>query len=119
MRLNMRKIFLWLPRILGVLFAVFIGMFAMDVFNQGYLGFDLVLAFLIHLIPAIIIIAFTLVGWRWPLSGTALFTVIGTVYIYYISGQPWLVYALISGPLYLVAVLFTISNILNKPNGEL
>ena len=114
MRVSWYKIFSWVPRVLGVLFSVFIGLFAVDVFNQGYPGFRTLVTFLIHLIPAVIIFVFTLVGWRWPTWGAALFTIVGTVYIFYFNGQPWLVYVIISGPLFFIAILFAVSSVLNR-----
>ena len=120
MRVFWYKTFSWLPRVLGVLFSVFIGLFAVDVFNQGYPGLRTLIAFLTHLIPAAIIFVSTLIGWRWPNWGAALFAVIGTVYVFYFDGQPWLVYALISGPLFFIAILFAVSSMLNrqKDTGE-
>jgi hypothetical protein len=36
MRQSLRKIVFWTPSVLGLLFAPFIGIFALDVFGQGY-----------------------------------------------------------------------------------
>ena len=36
----------WTPRILGLLFAAFLSLFALDVFEQGYQGWETVLALL-------------------------------------------------------------------------
>jgi len=69
MKKSVRSILYWTPRILGILFILFIGMFSLDVFGTGA-GFWMTLAgFLIHNIPALILLAALLIGWRWEWVG--------------------------------------------------
>ena len=47
-----RTLVFWTPRFFGVLFALFISMFALDVFGEGRGFWETTLALLMHLIPA-------------------------------------------------------------------
>lgn len=62
----------WSPRILSIAFAIFLSLFALDVFNEIHGFWQTVLAFLIHLIPAMIFVAALIVAWRWEWIGDRL-----------------------------------------------
>ncbi|MGQ0603506.1 MAG: DUF7670 domain-containing protein [Anaerolineales bacterium] len=47
----MEKLLFWIPRILTILFAGFVSLFALDVFVEGYGFWETLLALLMHLIP--------------------------------------------------------------------
>lgn len=96
----------WLPRFLSLLFAAFIGMFALDVFS-GPWAWTALLAFAIHLIPAFLVLTVALAGWRWPLVGALGFFALAGGYVLMAGfDRPWSWYAAISGPALLVALLF-------------
>lgn len=99
---------LWIPRVLAILFAIFISLFAFDVFDQGTGFFKTLLAFLIHLIPTFLIIAILVLSWKWPLIGGIGFILLGLAYVYWASRNIE-VYALIYIPLFLTGVLFLTS----------
>ena len=46
----------WTPRILCILFAAFLSLFALDVFGEGYSFWKTLLALLIHLVPVGVLI---------------------------------------------------------------
>jgi len=103
----MRQLLFWVPRILGVLLGLFVGLFALDVFNEGRGPWETALAFAIHLIPAAIVLGAVAVAWRWELAGGALFLALAVAYAVMTGGrQPWLAYALLSGLPALLGVLF-------------
>jgi hypothetical protein len=105
-----KRFLFWTPRILCILFAAFISMFALDVFNE-HLGFwQTVLALLIHLIPTYLVLILLAVSWRWERIGGALLFALGIFYIVFSWGRfHWTVYAIIAGPLFLVGALFFLS----------
>ena len=71
----------WLPRIMCIAFAVFVSLFALDVF-QGGLGFwQTALLFSIHLIPTAVIVAVLIVAWRWEWVGAAIFATLAGCYM--------------------------------------
>ncbi|RLC36364.1 hypothetical protein DRH27_05330 [Candidatus Falkowbacteria bacterium] len=114
MKFNYKKIIYWFPRVLGLLFAFFMSLFATEIFNEGYSVLKTIIGFLIQLIPALIILVFTAIGWKKDAWGTALFTILAIAYILYFKNQPWQTYVIISAPLFLIGVLF----LLNKIFGE-
>ena len=67
----------WSARILGILMAVFISLFALDVFDENFT----IVALLMHMIPTAIVVAMLLVAWRWPLIGGLLYVGLGIFYI--------------------------------------
>lgn len=100
----------WTPRILGLLFAAFLSLFALDVFDQGFGFWETVLALLMHLIPTGIVLVVLAVSWRWERIGAILFMALGIWYLLTAWGRfHWSAYVVISGPLLLVGVLFLAS----------
>ena len=51
MKLSDAQIFWWTPRVLACLFAIFVSLFALEVFGVGYGFWETSLAYLIHLVP--------------------------------------------------------------------
>ena len=104
-----RRWIYWTPRVLTLLFAAFISVFALDVFNEHYRLPQLLVALGMHLIPTALILAALLVAWRWEWAGTLLFLGLGVLYILTMHGRArWDWYLLIAGPLFLVALLFLV-----------
>ena len=100
----------WTPRILCLLFAVLLSLFALDVFGQGFGFWETVLALLMHLIPTGIVLVVLAVAWRWERIGAILFMALGIWYLLTAWGRfHWSAYVVISGPLFLVGVLFLAS----------
>lgn len=58
---------------LGILFALFVSLFALDVFGQGYGFWGTLTALLIHLIPVYVLLIAVAIGWRWEWAGALLF----------------------------------------------
>jgi hypothetical protein len=103
-----RRALFWAPRVLGILFAVFISLFALDVFEEGYGFWNTLLALTMHLIPTAIVAAVLVVAWRWEWVGAVLFAATGVFYMATALQHPdWAL--IISGPLFLIAVLFLIN----------
>jgi hypothetical protein len=102
-----KPILFWTPRVLTVFFALFLSMFALDVFNEGFGFWKTILALFMHLVPTWIVLAVLAVSWRWQWVGAILFAALGVWYLVTNWGRfPWGTYVLISGPLFLLAVLY-------------
>lgn len=105
-----KRLLFWTPRVLCIAFALFISLFALDVFSEGYNFWKTVLALMIHLTPTVVIVAVLAVSWRWEWVGGILFILFGAFYIVEVWGRfPWVTYLVISGPLFLIGVLFLIN----------
>jgi hypothetical protein len=110
MKRPVKRLLFWTPRILCILLAVFVSLFALDVFGEGYGFWGTMLALLMHLIPTGVILIVLAISWRWEWVGGILFTALGVLYLVMSWGQfDWSAYLAISGPLLLVGVLFLIN----------
>jgi hypothetical protein len=100
----------WTPRVLGILFAIFISLFALDVFGEGYGPWETVVALVMHLVPTFVVLIALAVAWRWEWVGAVLFCGLAFLYVVMAWGRfPLLTYVVISGPLLLVGVLFLLN----------
>ena len=107
MNASAKRVLFWTPRILCILFAIFLSMFALDVFDEGYGFWQTIGALLLHLVPTFIVVIALLIGWRWELVGAVLFGALAVFYVVWMWGRfPLVTYLSISGPLALVGVLF-------------
>jgi hypothetical protein len=104
------RLLYWAPRALAIVFAAFISLFALDVFSEEYRFWEKVLAFVIHLIPTYLVFIALAVAWRWERVGGFLFLALGLFYIV-MAWDPsqWIAYLIISGPLFLLGILFIVS----------
>jgi hypothetical protein len=109
MKPSLKRILVWTPRILGILFALFVGIFALDVFGAGYGFWEMILALIIHLAPVFILLIGLAIAWRWEWVGAVVFLGFSAWYFVVFGGHfPWSVYAMMAGPPLLVGVLFLI-----------
>ena len=110
-----RQFLFWSPRVLTILFALFLSLFALDVFEEGYGLWETVLALFMHLIPTWIVLIVLALSWRWEWIGAVLFVALALIYAYFAVGRghpEWI--AIISGPLLLIAGLFLVNWLYRK-----
>lgn len=99
----------WYPRILSIIFALFLSLFTLNVF-QEYLGIRAtVIALLLHLIPAAAVALALLFAWLWEWIGTIFYTLAAVVYAFKVAPKhpDWVL--AISGPLLVMAALFLVA----------
>lgn len=104
-----KKIFLWAPRILGLIFIVFLSLFALDVFTD-YSGWEIILPLIIHLLPTLFLLFILIVSFILPLFGSISFLVIALLYVIFMK-QLFLIIFL---PLIVISLLFFVSWLLKK-----
>jgi hypothetical protein len=91
--------------VLGILIAVFFGMFALDAFGEGKLLTEALADVAIHLVPAIMLLVIVAVSWRWEWVGGIGFVGLAVAYVAMVPGRlDWIL--VISGPLLVVGALF-------------
>jgi hypothetical protein len=103
------RLLLWAPRVLAILFAAFISIFALDVFGEGYSFWETIVALVMHLVPTAVVLVALAIAWRWQRVGGLLFIALGLLYILIFREGDWIAYLLISGPLFLTGALFLLS----------
>jgi hypothetical protein len=114
---TVKKVLYWTPRVLGLLFAIFISLFALDVFMEGYSFWETIWAFFMHLIPTAIFLLALAIAWRWEWIGGVLFILLGILYIVlFWEPDGWEVYLIISGPLFLLGTLFLLDGFIKREN---
>ena len=116
---KLNKILYWTPRVLAIIFVLFLGLFSLDVFSEGYGFWQTILALFMHNIPALILLAILIISWKREIIAGVIFILAGLFYIYLISsgGFKWSELSAIltiSGPALLTGVLFVISWFKNK-----
>ena len=103
----------WAPRILSILFLLFMAFFSLDIFDEKLGFWGTVLGLFMHNIPVFVLLAVLLVAWRHEIVGAAGFIFAGLLYIFWVIairhiGWPMVLEwsALIAGPAFLVGILF-------------
>src|SRR3972149_926886 len=108
----LKRLLYWTPRVLCMLFAAFISIFAADVFGEGRGFWQTALALLMHLIPTFLIVAILVVSWRREWIGGILFIALGVLYIVWAWNRPfgiWSTFLMIAGPPVLTGALFLLN----------
>lgn len=109
MRNSIKRTLFWTPRILSIIFALFLGLFSLDVFGMGA-GFWATLAgFLFHNLPTFILLIALFLAWRWEWIGTVVFFGFGVWYLVTSWGKfDWTAPLIISGIPILIGALFLV-----------
>jgi hypothetical protein len=109
MRRTIERLLHWTPRVLGLLFAAFLSVFALDVFGEGYTFWQTILALAMHLIPTVVLLSALAISWRWGWAGGFVFLALGAWYLVTSWGRfHGSTYLVIAGPLFLLGLLFEI-----------
>jgi len=112
---KINKWLFWTPRVLTFLFVLFISLFALDIFGNGYTFWETVVGLFMHLIPSFLLIIFFIIAWRYELVGAVGFFGLGLLYIgmilinslkgpfeWYMLSYPFI----IGGPAIIIGILF-------------
>ncbi|MDD5681360.1 MAG: hypothetical protein PHI59_09005 [Candidatus Omnitrophica bacterium] len=115
------KLLFWTPRILGIMFVLFLMMFSLDVFQSGLTLWQIVVGLFMHNIPALLLLIVLVISWKHEIVGGIVFILAGLFYVLMLtidSKFEWymLSWAItIAGPAFLVGILF-LMNWRNKRN---
>ena len=77
MKKKVSKFVYWTPRILSIIFILFLALFSLDVFEGNYGFWGIVLALFMHNIPTLIFAIIVYLTWKYELVGAILFGMIG------------------------------------------
>ena len=113
-----KQLIFWSPRILAVLYAMFISLFALDVFSEGTGFWQTVGALALHLIPTGIVVGLLVLSLRRERLGGALFVLTGIVYaIPAMAHLHTAVVLVIAGPLFAIGILFLLNGSIRAVRG--
>jgi hypothetical protein len=114
------KFIYWFPRILAVIFILFLSLFSLDIFDMQLGFWGTILGLLMHNIPSLILLAALLISWKkHEIVGGIVFILAGVIYFLInlintlknSSGELSKLFwgLLISGPAILIGILFLIN----------
>jgi len=111
------KFIYWTPRVLSILFIIFLSLMSLDVFSPEASAGEIIIGLFMHNIPALILLIALIISWKYKyeIVGGVVFLFAGILYIVFaarsdISWLMVLVWSLqIAGPAFLVGILFMIN----------
>ena len=116
----------WTPRILSIIFILFLAMFSLDVFDMKLGFWETALGLFMHNIPVFVLLIVLLIFWKHEIVGGIVFILAGTAYVVIMlmntlrnSFEWYMVFwsLQIAGPAFLIGILFII-NWLKKRNNQ-
>ncbi|MEK6835096.1 MAG: hypothetical protein AABX61_02430, partial [Nanoarchaeota archaeon] len=108
------KFVYWTPRILSIIFLLFLAMFSLDVFEPGLSFSQILLGLFMHNIPVFILLIILWISWKYEIVGGIAFILAGLLYIitrFMNSKFEWYMISwsiMIAGPAFLIGILFLI-----------
>jgi len=121
MKKKINKFIYWTPRILGIIFILFLVMFSLDVLESGLTVWQIAIGLFMHNIPALILLFILIISWKHEIVGGVAFILAGLLYILTLAMNPrfeWYMLSwsvIIAGPAFLIGILFT-ANWFKKKN---
>lgn len=119
MSVKVGKLVYWVPRILSILFILFLAMFSLDVIEPGRSIGEILIGLIMHNIPVFILIGLLIIAWKHELVGAVTFITAGllysglTVFSAIQSDLPWYLsisWSLtIAGPAFLVGIMYLLN----------
>ncbi|MBW3012230.1 hypothetical protein KY311_03520 [Candidatus Woesearchaeota archaeon] len=117
MKKKINKFVYWFPRIMSILFIVFLALMSLDIFDMGLGFWGTVLGLFMHNIPVFILTAVLIVSWKYEIVGGIAFILAGLLYTGLVlttafrNGFEWFYLAWIaqiSGVAFLVGIMFLV-----------
>jgi len=118
MKKKINKYIYWAPRILSIIFILFLMLFSLDIFEMNLNFWGTLLGLFMHNIPALILLVIVIISWKREIVGGIAFILAGILYIAFIlmniitTGFEWyyLAWALqISGITFFIGILYLIN----------
>ena len=113
MDVNRRSLLHRAPRVLGIAFALFLALFALDAFSEENSFLHIVKGLLFGLIPAAIMLISVAIASRWERIGGSIYVALGLFYLFGFGHVHWTAYFLITGSAILIGLLFWIDAYVN------
>ncbi|PKK92987.1 MAG: hypothetical protein CVV61_06945 [Tenericutes bacterium HGW-Tenericutes-6] len=110
--MSIQKLILWTPRTLAIIFNLFLFMFSFDVFLMDDVWYMLLLGFIMHNIPFIILTILLVMAFKYPLVGAISYIGAGIFYaIWMLTFDPIMIEAIFAQgfPAILIGALFFLS----------
>jgi len=114
MKKKISKFIYWTPRILSIIFILFLALMSLDVFSSELSFWQTLIGLFMHNIPVIILLVVLIISWKYEIVGGIAFILAGLLYIVMLFRNPFEWYMLlwaiqISGTAFLIGILFFIN----------
>ncbi len=109
------KYLYWTPRILSIIFLLFLAMFSLDIFDGNYGFWGTIVGLFMHNIPVLVLLIVLIIAWKHEIVGTIFYALGGLLYIGLImynflafGFKAYMIFWIvqISGPAFVIAALF-------------
>ncbi|HEY4484298.1 MAG TPA: hypothetical protein VI978_01075 [Candidatus Paceibacterota bacterium] len=114
MQNKINKFIHWAPRILSILFVLFLSIFSWDVISPELKWWELAVGLFMHNIPVFILAGIIAISWKREIVGGIAFILAGLLYITLLIMNrfeqditSWSL--IISGPVFLIGILFLVN----------
>jgi len=118
MEKKINKFLYWTPRILSIIFLLFLAIFSLDVFDMQLDVWETIIGLFMHNIPVLILLIILIISWKHEIVGGIVFILAGLFYVVTVlrtvlisTPHPWFMLfwpVPIAGPAFLIGVLFLI-----------
>ena len=106
---------IWIPRVLAMIFIVFLSLFALDAFSGDAPFIKKLGGFIVQLIPSFILVFTWLISWKRPLMGGSIFILLSIAFSLFFRTYRSVPTLLgITFPVALVGILFITFNLAAK-----
>lgn len=78
---KINKFIYWIPRVLSIIFILFLFLMSLDIFEGNYGFWGTILGLFMHNIPAIILLIVLIISWKYEFVGGIAFILAGVIYI--------------------------------------
>lgn len=105
----------WTPRILSIIFIIFLALMSLDVISSELSLWQIVIGMFMHNIPVFILLIILIISWKYEIVGGIAYLLAGLLYIILTarSGIAWYIalsWSLqIAGAAFLIGILFLIN----------
>jgi hypothetical protein len=102
--------YIWIPRTLIILLALFMALFSLDVFEMQASLEQKLLALLMHNIPSLLLLLTLLITWRRPLLGAIFFFLLTLLITFFFQTyNEWFTFLAFSVPPLAASILFLLA----------
>jgi hypothetical protein len=111
----MNKFIYWTPRVLSIIFLVFLALFSLDVISPELSFWQIVLGLFMHNIPVLVLLIVLLISWKYEIVGAIAFILAGLLYIGFAAWRAPTLYMatiwslIIAGPAFFIGILFWVN----------
>lgn len=87
----LKNLLIWTPRVLGVIFILFVARFSLDVFVEDNVWWLMLIAFLMHNLPVMVMMTALTLAWvrQWEWAGAIGYIGFAIWYTGFASGNPF------------------------------